>query len=241
MTAIQKLSAALMLIAVILIGLLTTACRTDSDRKEATATAGDTTESISATIHTDYESIYADESFQVFRSKQSLEELRESVLYQQPDDFTATVISDTEFLVSWKQNGDTLFSKEIFGTDGERLNDAYVIAVERRNDPSGSHTFSYPYPYHMVENSWILSETGDGYELTYHSDPFESPVTLKAGDTAFTDLVTYYQDQGCEVQEEGDNQSGGVMTVTVNTDSGGSFRILVTKDGDTFTMKYDLP
>ena len=192
----------------------------------------------------DYEGIYADDSFQVFRSKQSLEELRESVLHQQPDDFSIVNYSDNEFTVnSWQGSDNILFSKEIYGVDGKRLDDTYVIASQQRSYRFGDDEIYYPYPYHMTQHSWILSETADGYNLSYNFDPFESSIILKEGDSVFTDLIRYYENNSCEVTGyEGGNLTGGIIFVTLDSYSGRLFRILVApKDDNTFTMRFWKP
>lgn len=114
----------------------------------------------------DYEGIYVDKTFQVFHSKQSLEELRQTVVYQQPADISTPKVSDNEFLVSW-QGTDTLFSKEIYGSDGKQLDDTYVIATEQRVYNDNGDEFHYPYPYHLTKNHWTLSESESGYSLSY--------------------------------------------------------------------------
>ena len=190
----------------------------------------------------DYEGIYSDDSFQMFRSKQSLEELRETVLYQQSAGFLATTISDNEFLASW-QGTDTLFSKEIFDSDGKQLDDTYVIATEQRIYNDNGDEFHYPYPYHLTKNHWTLSESESGYSLSYsNDDPFASNVQLETGTSAFTDLIIYYQDHNCDIQYEGGNLTGGIIFVTLDSYSGRLFRILVApKDDNTFTMRFWKP
>ena len=245
MANFKKPSVALVLIAVVLVGIMTTACLTNSVSKYTSANTNDTIDLLSIS-NMDYEPLYEDELFQVFHSTQSLEELRESVLYQQPDDFTATTISDNEFFVSWG-GADILFSKEVYGPDFKQLDDTYVIAIEQRSYQSGSDRIPYLYPYHMTQHSWMLGKTADGYDLFYNDghewfynsfEPFEDNIRLKNG-YGFIDIVRYYENHGCEVQYEGGNLTGGI--IFVNLDSC-QFRILVTANGnDTFTMRYQMP
>ncbi len=241
MANFKKPSVALVLIAVVLVGIMTTACLTNPISKDTSKNTNDTTDLLPIS-NMDYEGIYADDSFQVFRSKQSLEELKESVLYQQSAGFLATTISDNEFLASWQGN-ETLFSKEIYDPDGKQLDDTYVIAVEQRGYIDNGEEIHYPYPYHMTKNHWTLSESDNGYSLSYSGDdPFVHPVQLKTGTTIFADLVKYYQDHGCEVQYESGNITGGIIFVTLDPYSGRQFRILVAqKDDNTFTMRYWIP
>lgn len=238
MANFKKPSVALVLIAVVLAGIMTTACLTNPVSKDTTANANDTTDLLPIS-NMDYEVIYADESFQVFRSKQSLEALRESVLYQQPAYFSAKTVSDNEFLVS-RDGADILFSKEIYGPDGKQLDDTYVIATEQKRYQSGNDQIPYPYPYHMTNHHWTLSESENGYSLTYsNDDPFVNTVHLKTGSSVFSDLIIYYQDHGCDIQYAGGNLTGGIIFVTLDSYSGSLFRILVApKDDNTFTMRY---
>ena len=245
MAKFKKPSVALVLIAVVLVGVMTTACLTNSVGKDTSANMNDTIDLLPIS-NMDYEPLYEDELFQVFHSTQSLEELRKSVLYQQPDDFTATTISDNEFFVSWG-GADILFSKEVYGPDFKQLDDTYVIAIEQRSYQSGSDRIPYLYPYHMTQHSWMLGKTADGYDLFYNDghewfynsfEPFEDNIRLKNG-YGFIDIVRYYENHGCEVQYEGGNLTGGI--IFVNLDSC-QFRILVTANGnDTFTMRYQMP
>ena len=241
MAKFKKPSVVVIVIAVILVGVMTTACLTNPVTKDRSANTNDTNDLLPIS-NMDYEGIYADESFQVFRSKQSLEELKESVLYRQPANFSATVISDNELLVNW-DGDDTLFSKEIYDPTGKQLDDTYVIAVEKRTYQSGSDQIPYPYPYHLTKHHWILSESENGYSLSYSGDdPFVNTVQLKTGTSAFSDLIKYYQDHGCDIQYEGGNLTGGIIFVTLDPYNGSLFRILVTTDGkDTFTMRCRVP
>ena len=241
MAKFKKPSVALVLIAVVLVGVMTTACLTNPVSKDISANTNDTTD-LSPISNMDYEGIYADDSFQVFHSKQSLEELRESVLYQQPADFSATTVNDKEFLVSW-HGADTLFSKEIYGPDGKQLEDTYVIANEQRGYIDNGEEIHYPYPYHLTKHHWTLSESQSGYSLSYsNDDPFASNVQLETGTSAFTDLIIYYQDHNCDIQYEGGNLTGGIIFVTLDSYSGRLFRILVApKDDNTFTMRFWKP
>ena len=241
MANFKKPSVALVLIAVVLVGVMTTACLTNPVSKDISANTNDTTD-LSPISNMDYEGIYADDSFQVFHSKQSLEELRESVLYQQPADFSATTVNDKEFLVSW-HGADTLFSKEIYGPDGKHLEDTYVIANEQRGYIDNGEEIHYPYPYHLTKHHWTLSESQSGYSLSYsNDDPFASNVQLETGTSAFTDLIIYYQDHNCDIQYEGGNLTGGIIFVTLDSYSGRLFRILVApKDDNTFTMRFWKP
>lgn len=242
MANFKKPSVALVLVAVVLVGIMTTACLTNSIGKDTSGTINDMADLLSTSIITDYESLYAGESFQVFHSKQSLDELRKAVMYQQPDDFSIVNYSDNEFTVNWWQGSDNiLFSKEIYGVDGKRLDDTYVIASQQRSYRFGDDEIYYPYPYHMTQHSWTLSETADGYNLSYNFDPFESLIILKEGDSVFTDLIRYYENNSCEVTGyEGGNLTGGIIFVSLYPYSGESFRILVTRNGDTFSMRYGL-
>lgn len=241
MAKFKKPSVALVLIAVVLVGVMTTACLTNPVSKDISANTNDTTD-LSPISNMDYEGIYVDDSFQVFHSKQSLEELRESVLYQQPADFSATTVNDKEFLVSW-HGADTLFSKEIYGPDGKQLEDTYVIANEQRGYIDNGEEIHYPYPYHLTKHHWTLSESQSGYSLSYsNDDPFASNVQLETGTSAFTDLIIYYQDHNCDIQYEGGNLTGGIIFVTLDSYSGRLFRILVApKDDNTFTMRFWKP
>ena len=241
MAKFKKPSVALVLIAVVLVGVMTTACLTNPVSKDISANTNDTTD-LSPISNMDYEGIYADDSFQVFHSKQSLEELRESVLYQQPADFSATTVNDKEFLVSW-HGADTLFSKEVYGPDGKQLEDTYVIANEQRGYIDNGEEIHYPYPYHLTKHHWTLSESQSGYSLSYsNDDPFASNVQLETGTSAFTDLIIYYQDHNCDIQYEGGNLTGGIIFVTLDSYSGRLFRILVApKDDNTFTMRFWKP
>ena len=243
MANFKKPSVALVLIAVVLVGVMTTACLTNPISKDTTANMNDTTDLLPIS-NMDYEGIYADESFQVFRSKQSLEELRESVLNQRHANYSATTISDNEFLVSCHgADTDILFSKEIYSPDGKQLDDTYVIATEQRGYFDNGEEIHYPYPYHLTKHHWTLSESESGYSLSYsNNDPFVSNVQLKTGTSAFTDLIKYYQDHNCDIQYEGGNLIGGIIFVTLDPYSGRLFRILVApKDDNTFTMRFWKP
>lgn len=241
MAKFKKPSVILMLIAVVLVGIMTTACLTNSVSKDTSANTNDTT-GLLPISNMDYESIYADDSFQVFRSKQSLEELREIVLYQQSAGVLATTISDNEFIAS-RQGTDTLFSKEIYDSNGKQVDDTYVTAVEQRVYIDNGEEIHYPYPYHMTKHHWTLSESENGYSLSYSGDdPFVNTVQLKTGTSALSDLIKYYQDHRCDIQYEGGNLTGGIIFVTLDPYSGQLFRILVApKDDNTFTMKYWAP
>ncbi len=237
------------LIAVMLVGLLTTACQGNPAGKGTSAETAETTELTEVTETTeklpatDYELLYSDDAFQVIRSKQTLDELKRSVLYQQPDDLTVVKESDSEFLVRWGQGADTLYSKEVFGEDGKLLDDVFVVVVEQKkvNDHGGEFTAFYP--YHMTAHHWTLSEAESGYTfVSSDHDPFAKAVELKPGASVFTDLAQYYRDHGCEVREEGDDQNGGTILVTMGSDSAKRFQILVAADGsDSFTMRCSLP
>ena len=241
MAKFKKPSVALVLIAVVLVGVMTTACLTNPVSKDISANTNDTTD-LSPISNMDYEGIYADDSFQVFHSKQSLEELRESVLFQQPADFSATTVNDNEFVASW-QGTDTLFSKEIYSPDGKQLDDTYVIANEQREYIDNGEEIHYPYPYHLTKHHWTLSESENGYSLSYsNDDPFVNTVQFKTGTSAFSDLIKFYQDHNCDIQYEGGNLTGGIIFVTLDSYSGRLFRILVApKDDNTFTMRFWKP
>lgn len=241
MAKFKKPSVALVLIAVVLVGVMTTACLTNPSGKDTSANTNDSTD-LSPVSNMDYEGIYSDDSFQVFRSKQSLEELRESVLFQQPADFSATTVNDNEFVASW-QGTDTLFSKEIYSPDGKQLDDTYVIANEQREYIDNGEEIHYPYPYHLTKHHWTLSESENGYSLSYsNDDPFVNTVQFKTGTSAFSDLIKYYQDHNCDIQYEGGNLTGGIIFVTLDSYSGRLFRILVApKDDNTFTMRFWKP
>jgi beta-lactamase regulating signal transducer with metallopeptidase domain len=239
MANFKKPSVVLVLIAVVLVGLLTTACLTNPVGKDTSTNTNNTAQILP---QTDYEHLYADRSFQAFRSKQTLDELKQSVLYQQPEDFIIVKETDSEFLVRWGDGADFLYSKEVYGQDDNLLDDVFVVAVEEKWVVDNSDELNYPFPYHMTKRHWTLSEAENGYSLSnFDDDPFVSAVQLKPSASVFTELVNYYQDHSCEVRYEGDNLTGGIIFVTFDepyNETQSQFRILVTKDGDNFYIRY---
>lgn len=243
MANFKKPSIVVIVIAVVLVGVITTACLTnpivsESSDKKQEANSGLITSNLP--VPSDYELLFSNEFCQVFRSKQSLEELKETIFNQRPKDYFLVEENDRELLVRWKEGVDYLYSKEVYGQSGKLLDDIFVVAVEQNGYIDNGKEIRYPYPYHLAKNDWTLTESENGYTLSCSGNaPFAGSVKIKPSETAFTDLIDYYQDQGCEIQYyAGGNLTGGIIFVTLDSYSGKQFRILVTKDGEDYSMKY---
>lgn len=225
MAKYKKPTVALTIIAVIFASVLTATCLTNS-RSTDMSTQNPITNS-------DFEVTSEDSSVKFCRSDLTFDELRETIFYPERG-FSVVKYGDDEFLAG-AQGAQTLYSRNIYGTDGKRLENAYVMAENRRLIDDDTYI---AYPYHLAQNRWMLSKNGNGYRLIDNANPFKENVTLKTAETAFSDLVRYYAEQDYSIRYEGDNISGGIIFATSNSYSGDSFRILVTKNGKDFLMRY---
>lgn len=243
MAKFKKPSVVVMVIAIVLACVITAACLTNPIVSESSNNSHETDNELfisNLPVPTDYQLLFSNESFQVFRSKQSLGELKETILNQRPKNYYIIEENDLELLVRWKEGADYLYSKEVYGQNGKLLDDIFVVAVEQNDYIDNGKEIRCPYPYHLTKNDWTLTESENGYTLSCSgNDPFASSVKIKPSETVFTDLVDYYQDHGCEIQYyAGGNLTGGIIFVTVDPYSGRQFRILVTKNGEGLSMKY---
>lgn len=134
MAKFKKPSVVVMVIAIVLACVITAACLTNPIVSESSNNSHETDNELfisNLPVPNDYQLLFSNEFFQVFRSKQSLEELKETILNQRPKDYFIVEENDREVLVRWKEGTDFLYSKEVYGQNGKLLDDILVVAVEK--------------------------------------------------------------------------------------------------------------